>query len=122
MTLLLIMLGGALGAALRFLVDSAVTARTGRALPWGTLSVNVAGSFLLGGLVGAADALPGWLGSFGGVGFCGALTTYSTFSYETLQLAESGSHRRALLNVVTMLLTAVPAGTLGWLVGVGLTG
>lgn len=118
MTLVLVMVGGAVGAAGRFLVDRAVTARLGRALPWGTFTVNVAGSLLLGLLAGAGSALPGWLNWLLGAGFCGALTTYSTFGYETVQLAGQGrtGRIRALLNVVLTLAAGLAAAALGWLV------
>lgn len=96
MTLALVLVGGALGAVCRFLVDRAVTARQRGSMPWGTLIVNVAGSLLLGLLAGASagsaagGVVPGWLGALVGTGFCGALTTYSTFSYETVRLAGVG--------------------------------
>ncbi|GAB3148746.1 fluoride efflux transporter CrcB [Micromonospora sonneratiae] len=118
MTLLLVMAGGAVGAACRFLVDRAVTARTNGALPWGTLLVNVAGSLLLGLLAGAGSTLPGWLGQLVGTGFCGALTTYSTFSHETVRLADSGpgGRPRALLYVAVTLTLGLGAAALGWLI------
>ncbi len=105
MTALLVALGAAVGAPLRFLV--------GRAFPGprGTLLVNVVGSLLLGFLI----ALPasGTALAVLGTGFCGALTTYSTFGLDTLKLVEEGAHRRALLNVAVSLalgLTAAYAG------------
>jgi len=52
-----------------------------------------------------------------GAGFCGALTTYSTFGYETVGLAERGERGRALANVVASVAGAIGAGTLGWLAG-----
>ena len=58
MSLLLVALGGAVGALVRYLVDRAVVARFDPVLPWGTLTVNVAGSALLGGLAGAGAAVP----------------------------------------------------------------
>lgn len=92
MTVLLISLGAAVGAPLRYLVDRALT-RT--ASPWGTLVVNVGGSGLLGVVV--ANAPDAEQFALLATGFCGALTTYSTFSYETLRLIEQGRGRRAML-------------------------
>ena len=100
MTWLLVVLGGSLGAASRYLVDLAVTARLGSRLPWGTLAVNLAGSAgfgLLVGLVSAdtSDAMVALLG----LGFCGAFTTASALAWETLALAERGSPGRAAATV-----------------------
>ncbi|ADH65523.1 MULTISPECIES: fluoride efflux transporter CrcB [Nocardiopsis] len=88
----LVGLGGGAGAALRYLVDRAVSRAVGTGLPWGTFTVNVAGTLLLGLLVGAAGAaaLPPRLWALLSVGLCGALTTYSTFSHEVLSLAREG--------------------------------
>ncbi|MEV1286740.1 fluoride efflux transporter CrcB [Micromonospora sp. NPDC049679] len=116
MTLVLVMVGGAVGATARFLVDRAVTARWGRTLPWGTLAVNVAGSLLLGLLAGSGSALPGSLGWLLGTGFCGAFTTYSTFGYETVRLAGQGGSgaARALLNVTVTVAAGLTSAALGW--------
>jgi CrcB protein len=102
-----------------FLVDRSVTARTGGTYPWGTFVVNLAGSLLLGLLGGAGSALPGWLGVFAGTGFCGALTTYSTFGYETVRLAEQGwpGRGRALLNATATVVVGLTAAALSWLAG-----
>jgi CrcB protein len=118
-TLLLVLAGGALGAVCRFLVDRVASSRLGSALPWGTLIVNVAGSLVLGLLAGTGSALPGWLGALAGTGFCGALTTYSTFSYETVRLAGEGTsgRGRAVLNVAATLVTGLGAAALGWWLG-----
>ncbi|MEV5410103.1 CrcB family protein [Thermopolyspora sp. NPDC052614] len=96
MTILLVGLGAAIGAPVRYLVDRAVRERVGSAFPWGTFAVNVAGSFLL-GLLAGLPAGPGAM-ALAGSGFCGALTTYSTFGYETLRLIETGARPHALLN------------------------
>jgi CrcB protein len=108
-TLLLVALGGALGAPLRYLVDRAVQARHDSVFPWGTLTVNVAGSLVLGLVAGFSGAAYSLLG----IGFCGALTTYSTFSYETLRLLEEGSRRYALANAVATLVAGLGALYLG---------
>ena len=116
MTLLLVLAGGAVGATCRFLIDRAATRRTGGTLPWGTFIVNVVGSLLLGLVAGAGSGLPGWLGQLVGTGFCGALTTYSTFGYETVRLAGDGpgGRLRALLNVTATLVVGLGAAALGW--------
>ncbi|MCG5434309.1 CrcB family protein [Mycobacterium sp. MYCO198283] len=82
MTLLWVALGAAIGAPLRYLVDRWLT--SGRRWPWGTFVVNVAGSFLLAGLT--AVPVGPTASAVVGAGFCGALTTYSTFGAETLRL------------------------------------
>lgn len=111
MNWLLVMAGGALGAPLRYLTDLAVQSRHQTAFPWGTFTVNVAGSLLLGLLTGAllADAAPSSAQLLLGTGLCGALTTYSTFSYETLRLAEGGAHLTAAANVLGTLLVGIAA-------------
>jgi CrcB protein len=116
-TLLLVALGGAAGAVARFLTDRSLAARLGLALPWGTLTVNVSGSLLLGVLAGAAPGLPAQLSTFVGTGFCGALTTYSTFGYETVQLLAARATRYALLSVTANVTFGLAAASIGWWVG-----
>ncbi|MET7401520.1 fluoride efflux transporter CrcB [Dactylosporangium sp. NPDC005572] len=114
MTLLLVLLGAAVGAPLRYLADRAVQARHDSIFPWGTLIVNIAGSLLLGFLT-ALPANPE-LTALASVGFCGALTTYSTFSYETLRLAQLGAWMLAAGNVVASVAAGLGAAYLGTLV------
>jgi fluoride exporter len=116
MTVLLVALGAAVGAPLRYLTDRLIQARAGSAFPWGTLTVNVAGSLVLGFVLGipADPALIALIGT----GFCGALTTYSTFAYETLQLPRL----RALANVVVSILAGLAAAYLGLALAQGVTG
>jgi CrcB protein len=113
MILLLVALGAAVGAPLRYLTDRAVQSRHDTAFPWGTLTVNVAGSFVLGLLTGlpASAAVTALLGT----GFCGALTTYSTFSYDTLQLARAGARFHALMNVLVSVVAGLGAAAVGLL-------
>lgn len=113
--LVLVALGGALGSALRYLVVTAALAWLGPAFPWGTLAVNLAGSFLIGlvqqlateGLLLGEDAR-----LFLTAGVLGGLTTYSAFSYETVRLLETGAWWPAWLNV---LLTTAACLTLCFL-------
>ena len=120
MTFLLVCLGAGVGAPGRYLVDRAVQARHDTLVPWGTLTVNVVGSLVLGLLVGLgthAD-VPSGVSLAVGTGFCGALTTYSTFSYETLRLAEDGAWPYALLNVGLSLVAGLLAAVAGYALGV----
>ncbi|WP_019633454.1 fluoride efflux transporter FluC [Actinomadura atramentaria] len=120
MTVLLVALGAALGAPLRYLTDRAVQSRHDTLFPWGTFGVNVAGSALLGFLAGlpAGTALAAFLGT----GFCGALTTYSTFSYETLRLYEDGARLMAFLNVAASIAAGLGAVFTGMAVAQAVAG
>jgi CrcB protein len=88
MTALLVALGAAIGAPLRYLTDRYMLVRFGDGFPWGTLAVNVAGSFVLGLVLG----LPLSAGTVAllGTGFCGALTTFSTMQVELLGMLDDG--------------------------------
>ncbi|MEU4482155.1 fluoride efflux transporter CrcB [Micromonospora sp. NPDC023966] len=120
MTVLLIALGAALGAPLRYLTDRAVQARHGSPFPWGTLTVNVSGSLLL-GAVAAVPASPA-VTALVGTGFCGALTTWSTLSYETLRLQRAGRRGHALANALGSVATGLTAATVGYTLAGALTG
>jgi CrcB protein len=115
-TLLLVALGAGIGAPMRYLTDRAVQTRHDSLFPWGTFSVNIAGSLLLGALAGgtAAGAVPGSALALLGTGLCGALTTYSTFGYETLRLAEDGARFYAALNATVSIVAGLGAAFLGW--------
>ncbi|WBB56254.1 CrcB family protein [Verrucosispora sp. WMMD573] len=115
MTVILVALGAAVGAPLRYLVDRAVQARHDSVFPWGTFVVNVVGSLLLGVLIGGAavGAVPGSLLALLGVGLCGALTTYSTFGYETIRLFEHGARLSALVNAGVSVVAALGAAFVG---------
>ncbi len=92
MNWVLVVAGAMVGAPLRYLTDRAVQTRHDTVFPWGTFAVNVTGCLILGVLTGAvsAGAAGSHLQLLVGTGLCGALTTYSTFSYETLRLTETG--------------------------------
>ena len=107
MTVLAVFLGAALGAPCRYLLDRFVQSRHESDFPWGTLTVNVVGCFLIGFFVGTE-----WMPLLG-TGFCGGLTTYSTFSYETVKLLEAGKYRPALLNVVVSVALGISAAASG---------
>jgi CrcB protein len=117
MTVLLVLLGGALGASARYLTDVTVQRRHGTAFPWGTWTVNVLGSFVLGVV---AESGPAWVLTLVGTGFCGALTTFSTFGYETVRLREQGRSGLAVGNVAGSLAAGVLAAVLGWWLGTAL--
>jgi len=108
--------GGALGALLRYWTSLAVHSKLGAGFPYGTLTVNVIGSLLMGFLyvwfvdrLAMGPAVRGFLF----IGVLGAFTTFSTFSLETLNLIESGQPGKAILNVVISVLVCVTAAGLG---------
>lgn len=115
MTALLVATGAAVGAPMRYLVDRWLQARH-RHLPWGTLVVNVAGSLVAGGTVAAVTerGAATWLLPAVAIGFCGSLTTFSTFAYETVALVEDGVPLRALLNVLANVALALGACVVGF--------
>ncbi|XRO75073.1 fluoride efflux transporter CrcB [Methanocaldococcus sp. 28A] len=98
--LLLIGIGGFFGAIFRYLISGIVPVKFG--LPTGTLIVNLIGSFILGFLMYSSllTSIPSEYKLLIGTGFCGALTTFSTFSYETFALVDEGLLFKALLNIL----------------------
>ncbi|MBC3843315.1 fluoride efflux transporter CrcB [Streptacidiphilus sp. 4-A2] len=116
MPVLMVFLGGMVGAPTRFLADKAVQSRHDSVFPWGTFAINISGAFILGAL-GAASLhhhLPSDLSLLLGTGFCGGLTTFSTFSFETVRLMEDGSLAEAGLNAVGSLALGLAAAALGF--------
>ncbi|MCK5680855.1 fluoride efflux transporter CrcB [bacterium] len=120
LNLFIIGCGGFLGAISRYLVSDLVYTFIGTGLPYGTLVVNLTGSFFLGivarlGLSG--NLLPDSANSVIGIGFLGAFTTFSTFSVQTLELLESGSLLKALLNISLNIILCLIGAWGGFTVG-----
>jgi CrcB protein len=118
--LFLVALGGSLGSVTRYWLAGVVQRAVDADLPFGTLAVNLAGSFLI-GLVMALSLDRGALGTdarvFLTVGFCGGFTTMSTFGYETLALLREGDVAMAMLNAVASVVLCVIAVWLGDVLG-----
>ena len=113
MTWLLVVLGGMVGAPVRYLVDVGVTARLGAGFPFGTLVANAVACVLLGLVAGLgleADS-PAYV--LLGTGVAGAMSTYSTFAFETVRLAEEGRARRAMAYALASLAGGLAALLLG---------
>jgi fluoride exporter len=118
---LLVALGGAVGAPLRYVTDLVVSSLHDTVFPWGTWVVNVTGSLVLGVVGGlVADGAPPWSATLVGTGICGALTTFSSFGYETVRLAEEGAVGEAALNVVGSLAAGLLFCTAGFALGTAL--
>lgn len=115
----LVALATGVGAVLRFVLDTAVTARRRGAFPWGTFVVNVLGAFVL-GLV-TALAADGRLGDAPydllGPGLCAGFTTFSTWMWETLAAWRAGERRVATLNVVATVVVGCLAAAAGLALG-----
>lgn len=116
MTPLLVVLGALVGAPLRLLADRVAVARRGRATGLGTLTVNVFGSAVLGFVLGATSA-PSWVVALVGTGFCGTLTTFSTFGYDVVRLVEEKVAGRAMVYLVATLALGVGAAAAGYALG-----
>lgn len=117
-----IMFGGALGSGARFWASGLVAERYGAVFPLGTLFVNVTGSFLIGVVAALSD--PGGpllvsprLRQFVMIGVCGGYTTFSSFSLQTLELAQAGDWLRAGANSVLSLVCCLVAVWLGRILG-----
>jgi CrcB protein len=108
-------LGSALGGGARYLLSLGALRLLGPSFPYGTLTVNVLGSFLIGLLMhlGLEALVSPTARIFLTTGVMGGLTTYSTFNYETLRLAADGDWHLAAVNVTATLLTCLVAGALG---------
>lgn len=119
-TCLLVMTGGALGTLARYLVSVAALPIS-RDLPWGTIIINVTGSFII-GLFGTLTLAQGRypvsenVRLFVMIGLCGGYTTFSSFSLQTLDLMRSGAMARAMVNVAASVVLCVGAVALGHVV------
>lgn len=140
---LLVAIGGAIGAVARYAMSSVITAhratlKPGRRsfLPWGTMMVNIVGSFIIGLLatiipslvwprlfypIAASDAWINLLTLFFVTGICGGFTTFSTATVEALSLARTGHLAVAIRSVLITLILALSAVVTGGLVGTGFT-
>jgi CrcB protein len=116
---LVVAAGGLVGAPSRYLLNRAISSRIESDLPWGTFAINVSGSLLLGVLTGLAlgKHLPLIDKDFLGTGFCGAYTTFSTFTFETIRLLEDGRILDALANVVVSVAVGLGAAAAGLAIG-----
>jgi CrcB protein len=122
---LLIAAAGALGTVLRYALGLALAQKLGAAFPYGTLAVNVIGSFALGCVAGAFSGAT-WLGTdlrlVLGVGLLGGFTTYSSFNLELVRMLEHGELRKAAGYLLGTVLGCLAVGALGLLAGRALAG
>ena len=118
--LIAIVVGSVLGGCARYFVSGAIARRLGETFPWGTMTINVTGAFLI-GIFGALATHPGsvfaspnpWL--FAVTGFLGCYTTVSSFSLQTLTLARNGEPAHALGNIVASVGLCLAAVSCGFL-------
>ncbi|MEV0595599.1 fluoride efflux transporter CrcB [Nonomuraea cavernae] len=107
MAIIMVLIGGALGAMSRYALDRYVKQRAGRAFPWGTLVVNLLGAGFLGALHGGGAGTE--VEALLGTGYCGALTTFSTFELDTVHLIRDGAYGKAAVNAVGSLVLGFAA-------------
>lgn len=124
MNLLLVVLGGGLGAGSRYLLGGWLHGQLGNGFPWGTFAVNALGSLMIGlvfGLAQAKSISPGTT-LFLAVGVLGGFTTFSAFSYETMRLLANGSIGASFLNVAGQFAVGLVAVYAGFVAVRGLAG
>jgi fluoride exporter len=122
-----IALGGALGSVARFWVSETIMHRTGSLIPWGTIIVNISGSFIIGVLAAMGQVEGRWLATpsarqFLMIGVCGGYTTFSSFSLQTLNLAREGQWLAVGANILLSVVLCLLAVWLGYLFGAWLNG
>ncbi len=112
---LAVMAGGALGSIARYGVGLAAARAWGQGFPWGTVLINIAGSFVIGHFASLSvrASLSDAARAFVMVGLCGGFTTFSAFSLQTIELLRAGYAGRALLNVGASVLLCLAATALG---------
>lgn len=119
MIALLVGLGALIGAPTRYLTDRAIQSGHDTRMPWGTLTVNVVASLVLGVVFGDTHVAPDVI-ALVGTGFCGSLSTFSTFSFETVRLADDREWFHAFANTLISLLAGLGAVSLGFAIGAAL--
>ncbi len=112
-------LGGFIGAPSRLLLDRFISSRIETDFPWGTFVINISGSFALGLITGLAMhiKIDPVVRALLGVGFCGAYTTFSTFTYESVGLIQAGQLFKASLNIVGSALIGLAGAAAGIAIG-----
>ena len=118
MTALMVALGALVGAPLRLLAERLAVARRGRGSVLGTLAVNVLGSAVLGVLLGLRSVSPTVV-ALVGTGFCGTLTTFSTYGSDVVRLVEERALGRALGYLLATLVLGLAAAAAGYLLARG---
>jgi CrcB protein len=118
---LLVIVGAAVGAPARYLIDRTVQARHDTVFPWGTFTANMIGSFLLGLVATASLHTSHELLALLGSGLCGALTTYSTFGYETMRLVQQRASLLAVFNATASVVGGFGAAYLGGAIALALS-
>lgn len=119
MNVLLVAIGAAIGGVARYLIGGWLASLLGPDFPWGTVFVNVTGSFVIGVVLVLVQggALPAGARPFVAVGILGGYTTFSTYSYETLELMTDGNYRVAVINVFVQLVLGLIGVYLGVVLG-----
>jgi CrcB protein len=120
LTYLLVAIGGALGSVSRFWLNGLISTRFGETFPWGTMLINITGSFIIGFFASLTGTEGRWLVSpafrtFFMIGICGGYTTFSSFSLQTLNLANEGEWTRAGANILLSVVLCLAGVWLGWL-------
>ena len=121
--ILLVAIGGAVGSVLRFLCGTIVAQRFETSMPYGTLSVNLIGSLLIGifwGFLSRESVPNSWMVPLLMIGFCGGFTTFSSFSLENVKLMESGQWMTALVYIFSSNILGIVLAFLGYRLTVNL--